>query len=141
MWKLSKVFHKCVYEGWGTHRQMKLKRGLTNKKMNLSNSGLEDHSFNFKYRTIWNRLQRGEKNPVHCSSFIGSVHCILLLQLSLNYSVLFAMNVSQFFHSQYNTLYSPRHYIHNNTSSRVLTIIFTVQHPAQTLPPHLCFTA
>lgn len=48
MWKLSNVFHKSVYEGWGTHRQMKLKGGLTNKKMNLSNSGLEDHSFNFK---------------------------------------------------------------------------------------------
>lgn len=110
------------------------------QKMNLSNSGLEGYSFNFRYRTRGNRLQR-KKNPVQYGSFIGRVHCLLLLQLPLSSSVLFPMNLSPFFHSQHNTQYSPLRYIHSNTSSKILTIIFTVQHPVQSSPPHLYFTS
>jgi hypothetical protein len=61
----------------------------------------------------------------------------ITITITLNSNILFAINLSQFFHSHYNTKYSPHHYIHITTSSTVLTIVFKVQHPVQSSPLYL----
>ena len=51
----------CIARVGGGTQTNEDQRGSNEQKMNLSNSDLEDHSFNFKYRTKDNRLQRKKK--------------------------------------------------------------------------------